>query len=141
LNYFPTRLALGTGLAAAGCGWELIRLMGWTSSGLSWLGPLLLALAPWAAWAGLARQGTNATAFDRVWLTYRDRFGFVWGQRMREQFNRAAHHAGWPVVLRWQGLQAMADHPPLDSDQLLATLYAVLKRFSLEEREQFSEAK
>lgn len=136
LNYLPTRLASGAILAAAGCSWEMMRLMGWLSAVIPWLGPLLLALAPWAAWAGLARQSPNATAFDRVWLAYRDRFGFVWGQRMREQFNRAAHHAGWPVVLRWQGLQSTTDHPPLDSEQLLAMLQAVLKRFGWEAQEQ-----
>jgi hypothetical protein len=136
LNYLPTGLGLGAVLAAAGCSWEMIRLLGWTSAAVPWLGPLLLSLTPWAAWAGLARQGTNATAFDRLWLAYRDRFGFVWGQRMREQFNRAAHHAGWPVMLRWQGLQPTADHPPLDPAQLLATLHAVLKRFGLEEPQQ-----
>lgn len=133
LNYLPTRLASGTILAAAGCGWEMIRLMGWTSAAMPWLGLLLLALAPWTAWARLARQIPDATAFDRVWLAYRDRFGFVWGQPMREQFNRAAHHAGWPVVLRWQGLQPTTDHSPLDSEQLLATLHAVLKRFGSDE--------
>lgn len=136
LNYVPTRLAAGAVLTAAGCGWEMIRLMGGTGAALPWLGPLLLAVAPWAAWAGVAKQGVNATAVDRVWLSYRDRFGFVWASRMREQFNRAAHHAGWPVVLRWQGLQSTADQPAPDPAHVLAMLHAVLKRFSAEDQEQ-----
>ncbi|MGH7225566.1 MAG: hypothetical protein ACRELF_20300, partial [Gemmataceae bacterium] len=128
LNYLPTRLASGALLTAAGCGWEMVRLMGWMSPArMPWLGLLVLAAAPWASWAGMASRGSTATAFDRLWLAYRDRFGFVWGQRMREQFNRAAHHAGWPVVLRWRGLQPMADQPLPDPAQLLAMLRAVLK--------------
>jgi hypothetical protein len=136
LNYLPTRLAPGVVLAAAGCGWEMVWLMGWSSpAGMPWLGLLLLAVAPWAAWAGMARRGSTATAFDRLWLAYRDRFGFVWGQRMREQFNRAAHHAGWPVVLHWRGLHPAADSPSPDSAHLLAMLRAVLKRFGPEDED------
>ncbi len=132
LNYLPTRLAPGVVLVAAGCAWEMLRLMEWVS--LSWmpsLGLLLLALGPWAAWIGLAnrRRKPPGSEFDRLWLVYRDRFGFVWGQRMREQFNRAAHHAGWPVVLNWRGLHGTAPHPPPQEEALLATLHAVLKRF------------
>jgi hypothetical protein len=134
LNYLPTRLAAGAVLAAIGCGWEMFRLMGGRSA-LPWLGLLFLALAPWAAWVGLARRGKDATAVDRVWLAYRDRFGFVWGQRIREQFNRAAHHAGWLVVLRWQGLQTTSDQTSPDPAQVLAVLHAVLKRFGSQEQE------
>ena len=103
---------------------------------MPWLGPLLLAVAPWASWAGLARRRSTATAFDQLWRAYRDRFGFVWGHRMREQFNRAAHHAGWPVVLHWRGLHLTADRPSPDPAQLLSMLRAVLKRFGPEEQEQ-----
>lgn len=137
LNYLPTRLAFGVLFAAAGCGWEMARLLAWTSSTtLPWLGLLLLAAAPWMAWAAVARRGATATAFDQLWLAYRDRFGFVWGQRMREQFNRAAHHAGWPVVLRWGGLHRTNDQSSPAPAQLLELLRAVLKRFGPEEPEQ-----
>jgi hypothetical protein len=81
----------------------------------------------------LRSRGSSGTEFDRLWLGYRDRFGFVWGQRMREQFNRAAHHAGWPVVLRWPGLRTTAPHARMDAVTLLATLRAVLKRFRSDE--------
>jgi hypothetical protein len=125
LNYLPTRLGPSAVLTAAGCGGEMMRLLGWNFPG--W-GLLLLALAPWTAWISLAMRRAP-TEFNRLWLAYRDRFGFVWGQRMREQFNRAAHHAGWPVVLRWSGLHGTADDPAA----LVATLRAVLKRFGPEE--------
>jgi hypothetical protein len=129
-NYLPTRLALGVILLAAGSAIELARLLGWNAP--AWLAPLLAALAPWSAWLSLARR-TQHTPFDILWLSYRDRFGFVWGQRMRDQFNRAAHHAGWPVELRWSGL-----NPPTDSAEMLSTLRAVLKRFGPEEESSHS---
>src|SRR5690242_17174654 len=44
LNYLPTRLASGAVLAAAGCGWEMVRPMGWVSPvPMPRLGLLLLA--------------------------------------------------------------------------------------------------
>lgn len=130
LNYLPTRLGPSAVVLAAGCSWEMARLFGYLSPAPSpWLGLFLVGCVPWTAWAALTVGGPPPDEFDRLWLAYRDRFGFVWGQRMREQFNNAARHAGWPVVLRWSGLQATASDPPLDSAELLATLRAVLKRF------------
>lgn len=129
LNYLPTRLGASAVLTAIACGSEMMRLMGWKVPGWDLL---LLALAPWAAWAALAMRKPT-TELDRLWLAYRDRFGFVWGQRMREQFNRAAHHAGWPVVLRWSGLHQTAAEPAPDPAALMAMLRAVLKRFGPEE--------
>ena len=135
LNYLPTSLGPSALLMAAGCGWEMLLLLGWTSSaGSAWLGLFLLALAPWTAWMTLAMRRPAAMEVDRLWLAYRDRFGFVWGQRMREQFNRAVHHAGWPVVLRWSGQLTMPAEQSPDSAALVATLRAVLKRFESEPR-------
>jgi hypothetical protein len=130
LNYLPTRLGPDAFVAAAGCGWEMLRLSGWISSARSpWVGLFLLALTPWTAWTALAIGQSAQTEFDRLWLAYRDRFGFVWAQRMREQFNRAAHHAGWPVELRWSGLQTMGTESSPDSAEMLEMLRSVLKRF------------
>ncbi|HEY7308754.1 MAG TPA: hypothetical protein VH643_05245 [Gemmataceae bacterium] len=132
LNYLPTRLGPGVLLAAAGCGLEMARLIEPASP--AWFRPVglgLLAGGPWTAWAGQWKRGSSATEFDRLWLSYRDRFGFVWGQRMREQFNRAADHAGFPVVLRWKGLQP---ETTADAAALMSLLRAVLKRFGPEEK-------
>jgi hypothetical protein len=134
LNYLPTRLGPGVFLAAAGCGLEMVRLIEPASPvWLRFAGMGLLALGPWAGWASLGRHAVSGTEFDRLWLAYRDRFGFVWGQRMREQFNRAATHAGWPVVLRWRGLQPASPGTVANPAALLALLRAVLKRFGPEE--------
>jgi hypothetical protein len=133
LNYLPTRLGPQAVVVAAGCGWEMLRLEGWIApTHLPWLSLFLLALTPWAAWIALASRAPRPSETDRLWLAYRDRFGLVWGQRMREQFNRAAHHAGWPVELRWNGLHQTAVGPPPDPAALAATLRAVLKRFGPE---------
>jgi hypothetical protein len=134
MNYLPTCLGPGMILSAAGCGLTFLRLIAPESP--AWMRPAglgLLAGGWWVAWIGVKSQRSSGTEFDRLWLTYRDRFGFVWGQRMREQFNRAAHHAGWPVLLRWSGLHSTASQPPSDPAALLATLRAVLKRFGPEE--------
>lgn len=133
LNYLPTRLAAGAVLLALACGLE-IMLLGPTreailhETAVHWL---CLVLAPWAAWAGL-RRPTPTAEFDRLWLDFRDRFGLVWGQRLREQFNRSAAHAGWSVVLRWQGLRLLPGTalPSLEEQaEMVATLRVLRKRF------------
>jgi hypothetical protein len=133
LNYLPTRLGPSILLAEAGCGWEMIRLFGW-AAGIPSVGLWLLAASPWTAWAFVANRGQIGSEFDRLWLTYRDCFGFMWAQRMREQFNHAARHANWPVELRWCGLHPTSDHPLPDAAALLSLLRAVLKRFAQEDR-------
>jgi hypothetical protein len=129
LNYLPTRLGIAALSLAAGC-----ALQAWPLTGAAlppaaqWLGQALVAQAPWLAWLGVA-CARGGSAFDRLWRSYRDRFGFLWGQRIREQFNHAAHNAGWPVRLDWGGLRKTGEGPA-DGEQALATLRAVLRRFA-----------
>ena len=81
------------------------------------------------------RRNRTGDEFDALWLDFRNRFGLVWAQRVREQFNRAAVNAGWPVTLYWQGLLIMAGTAPPDPDTqeaIVATLRALLKRFRAE---------
>jgi hypothetical protein len=136
LNYLPTRLApaaLALGLA---CAIQILAVAGETTSHMpiSWW---LLALMPWVAFASW-RTGPRADAvFDQLWLDFRDRFGFLWAQRTREQFNRAASHTGWPVVLRWQGLRLQRGKALPNAEvqsAIVAALRALLKRF-VEEQE------
>jgi hypothetical protein len=136
LNYLPTRLGPAVVLLASGCALELIELMGVSLPEIARITGLgLLAICPWTAWLALRRRGETRTEFDRLWLAYRDRFGFVWGQRMREQFNRAAHHACWAVQLRWRGLHATSPEAMPSPDESLKLLHAVLKRFGPEEED------
>lgn len=141
INYLPTRLA-GAALGfALGCACEIAVLTAPTHvlsvTYLRW--PMLHSwpgLVLWSAF-GLVRSAAPApAAFDRLWLDFRNRFGLVWGQRLREQFNNAARHAGWPVVLRWQGLRltpGAALPAPAVQDELLTTLRALMKRFGPEQ--------
>lgn len=131
VNYLPTRLGPAAFLLGAGGGLELCGLG--RVMALSNLGPLLVALAPWLAWAQLRwRQRAALSEFDRLWLGFRDSFGLVWAQRVREQFNRAAANAGWPVFLSWWGLQTQEGLPAAETPTQLAALQALLKRFRLE---------
>jgi hypothetical protein len=130
LNYLPTRLGPALLLTGLGCAAELARLSG--ARFVEWqdaAAPFCIAAGPWAGL--LARRGHRTrSAVDRLWLEYRDRFGFVWGQRAREQFNRAAANAGWAVRLRWNGMEREGMTPT--DDELETTLNAVLKRFGPE---------
>lgn len=132
VNYLPTRLSLAVLFVAAGCGVEVARLAAVGPAG-DLPGRALLALAPWVGWVVVAQAPRPATEFDRLWLAYRDRFGLVWGQRMREQFNRAAANAGWAVTLTWQGLASAGGGTPPPTAEAVGTLQAVLKRFGPEE--------
>jgi hypothetical protein len=150
LNYLPTRMApAALLLAAAGAG-ELLSLVG-PETGASppeavhLISRLLLALVPWVAYARWRRRRPAATEFDRLWLDFRDRFGLVWGQRLRDQFNRAAANAGWPVHLRWRGLRLLSGASLPDAAMqaaIVAGLRALLTRFGPEgdERETMNRA-
>jgi hypothetical protein len=131
LNYLPTRFGPAAFVCGVGCGLELWALAAPADAPAAW-GELLAALAPWVA---LAAPRRAAAAVDRAWLDFRDRFGLVWGQRLREQFNHAANHAGWPVVLAWRGLRPkrQAGTPGPGVDQAVReTLRALMKRFGSE---------
>jgi hypothetical protein len=134
LNYLPTRLGVAAILLGLGSAGELLHLTGaiGPERALSWW---LAALVPWAALVSWRWRAVPGSEFDALWLDFRDRFGFLWGQRVREQFNRSAAHAGWPVILRWQGLRLLrgATMPdPVTQAAIVATLCALLKRFEEE---------
>jgi hypothetical protein len=137
LNYLPTRLGPVALLVGAGCGLELVSVLPRESvpevvQRVLPVGDLLLAVGPWAAYLQRHGRPPPAAEFDRLWLGFRDRFGLVWGQRLREQFNRAAANAGWAVVLRWSGLRLRAGAAlpaPAVQEEIVATLQALLKRF------------
>jgi hypothetical protein len=127
-NYLPTRGGPAALLVALGAGLGLaVQVSRGPGDGVELAGGLCLAAAPWAGLGLLGRPRQGRTEFDRAWLDFRDRYGFVWGQRVREQFNRAAANAGQPVVLRWDGLTAPDG---ADTTAALELLRAVLNRFA-----------
>jgi hypothetical protein len=136
LNYLPTRYLPSALLVGVGCACEWIRF--WNAEDgtfqvVDYLGRSALGAAPIAGWF-FARllQKSKLNEFDRCWIDFRDRFGVVWGQRLREQFNQAAHHAGHPVRLSWQGLRRQQTGQAIDQielNELLQLLQALMKRF------------
>jgi hypothetical protein len=130
LNYLPTTFAPAVLALAMACGIEIAGLVNTTLP--EWLTPLgrcLLALTPWLALASQSLRGHAETEFDRTWRSFRDRYGVVWGLRTREQFNRAAANAGWPLILTWGGVKASGEGSAPDPAAVLETLRALLKRF------------
>jgi hypothetical protein len=147
LNYLPTRFAPAALALLLGCALELATLLIATGTGQQHrlgleAGWLAIAFTPWIAYASSRGGHAVCSEFDRIWLGFRNRFGLVWSQRLREQFNRSAAHSGWPVVLRWQGLRLLPGSPPPEGEtqaQILATLRALLKRFGPENAERQEE--
>ena len=134
LNYLPTRLAAAMVGGTIGCGLELVFLHSAPDGGsilqrVAGSSRCLLAASPWIALVAVRAVPLPPREFDRLWIGFRDRFGLVWGQRVREQFNRAAVHAGWPVVLRWRGMRAFGSIDETQSAAITAALRALLKRF------------
>lgn len=61
------------------------------------------------AWWAARRPGAARTGPDRVWQDFRDQFGIVWAQRIRERINERSTQENWPVRLERHGLVAKAD--------------------------------
>jgi hypothetical protein len=128
INYLPTRLGIGAVALGASCGLTLAGL--WDRGhAMRPLLPWLIGIVPWVAWIGMPGYRTRGTAFDRQWMAFRDRYGLVWGQRLREQFNCAAVNAGWAATLRWRGLQAGTQVTDVQRREMEGALAALMKRF------------
>lgn len=141
LNYLPTRLAPAAVLLALGYGLEIFNLIGMKQPALNFeatqtMAGMMMALTPWVAYSRLHRQPKILSEFDQIWLRFRDSYGLVWAQRLREQFNQSAKHSDWPVVLRWQGLRLLPRAvPPSHDDRqaMLTNLRGLMKRFWLDQ--------
>jgi hypothetical protein len=140
VNYLPTRFYTAAMAALAGSLGTLAILLRPAGAGYPGIPVALLAhgciaLTPWLAL--FARQRKLSAPFaesDRLWLDFRDRFGFVWSKRLCEQFNNAARHARWPVRLSWYGMELMTSGEPLSADkeaEIVNALRALTKRFGV----------
>jgi hypothetical protein len=126
INYVPTRLGFGAALLGVGTAWELARPMNGPSTELPmWC----VAFAFWFAWLGVATRPAAANSCDHLWRSFRDRFGLVWSQRVREQFNRATVNGGINTELRWNGLAKTTDEVSLIAAHKI--LAATVRRFGL----------
>jgi hypothetical protein len=135
VNYLPTCFGAAALVLAVGSAVHLLLLMApepdpGRRQAAQFVAQLCLILVPWVAVASWGRSRLGANEFDRLWLRFRNRFGLVWGQRVREQFNRSAENAGWPVYLTWRGLRRSGETATVPStDEVVETLRALLKRF------------
>ena len=134
INFLPTRLGPAAFLLLFTCAGHLalwagtFSAQGHTQAILNVSG----ALVPWLGWLCWWKWRGQGTAFDRLWLDFRDRWGLMWSQRVREQFNHAAENAGWPVQLNWSGLVMRkdgAERGVADEGKYVETLRAVVQRF------------
>jgi hypothetical protein len=130
LNYLPTRMALPSLVVLIVSAGEIALL--YAPGSLPGIGEqrivdLLLTLIPWLAW-GCWSSRADRSEFDRLWLTFRDRWGLVWSQRVREQFNHACLNAGVPAQLTWRGLRAESADIA-QQQKSLDVLRATLQRF------------
>ena len=118
-NYLPTHLFVPAALLLACCTLELAAVTGWREPSV--IDPLLLLAVPWSAW--LVRPSARLSPPDRVWWLFRHRFGFLWSERMRDQFNRAADNANLGVTLGHYGLEEpLSDEARERAETLLAAL-------------------
>ncbi len=127
INYLPTRLAAAAGLIGVGCGWQLADVLSGRAGNeaAGWC----VGLAPWFGWLGLWCGPRAASACDRLWRDFRDRYGLVWSQRLRDQFNRAAANARLGVELGWTGLRGATTSAGGPESPAYETLAALMKRF------------
>jgi len=130
-NYLPTRFWLAALVVGIACG-----IVTTTRLRSDWLAPELadasrraVLASPWIAWC--FRSPANGSPPNLRWRSFRDRFGLVWAERVREQFNRSAHHAGWATTLAWYGL-TVDEKDPGSEAEIERTLSGLLQRFEPE---------
>jgi hypothetical protein len=137
LNYLPTRLGPAAILCLLVLILEMMELarpenIPFVPGSMLSLSRWGMAFLPWFGYWLLRQKYPLLSEFDRLWLDFRNSFGFVWSQRLREQFNRSASHAGWPVFLSWSGIRRTADSRGKNMPnqlEMAATLKALMKRF------------
>lgn len=131
LNYLPTRFGPSAFLAGIGCAAEMIAIAAPVPLPRGMESDVLrscLLAAPALGLVCLFPAATND--LDRTWRDFRDAWGLVWGERVREQFNRSAANAALPVHLTWFGVKYTR---PIDATLQAAvrdTLRALLSRFT-----------
>jgi hypothetical protein len=126
INYLPTGMALAAILIAAGCACELARLFArWPADDFP---AFYIGTAAWVGWACVrlgprAPQRRPISECDRLWRRFRDCYGFIWAERLREQFNRAAANADLRGRMAWSGLRGECNAAAYE------ILAALVKRF------------
>jgi len=126
LNYVPTCFGPAALVLLFACGGEIAHFYAPNRVAEIWIFDAALTTVPWIGWLAMRTHGESFSEFDRRWLEFRDQWGLMWSQRVREQFNAAAQNAGWSVKLTWRGLRGDLEQ---DQNKYLETLRAALQRF------------
>jgi hypothetical protein len=130
LNYVATRFAFAALLVVGACELQLwVRFDNVLYASEHAVNGLLV-FAPLPAWA-LSMWTPGKTSLDRLWISFRDRFGLIWALRARDQFNRAAAHTGLSARLSWSGLRLGMEDEAAECETILRSL---LKRFGMADR-------
>lgn len=96
---------------------------------------LLFVAAAVIAWL-IKKRPPAAASFDQLWGDFRDAFGALWGARVMERVNAAAHLYQWPIRLTWSGFHATddpmcaAEIPPEIAEELRRVMVNLLRRFA-----------
>jgi len=139
INFVPTRFWLPVLLVAGGqiiglspylplIGRELVAASGAVAL-------VVMTVALMFAWFIASRPTRGATAYDRLWLDFRDSFGLLWGLRVQERINAVARHEHWGLELTWRGFRTSDNGNSLDKmpdtiePGLRTTLKGLLRRF------------
>jgi hypothetical protein len=131
INYIPTRFGLAAFVLGLGCAGELIGVLApepLPLGGDEHLIRLCWLTTPWLALVRLPTE-KGADELDSLWRSFRDGWGLVWGQRVREQFNRSAANAHWHVKLTWFGFAMQGQIDAEKRTAVRATFVALLTRF------------
>jgi hypothetical protein len=135
VNYVPTAVSIAAVLLGGILLGECLALF---ATDLK-IGPRTLAILhvsllilPWLALGIWGRRRAETLVINRLWRDFRDRCGLFWGQRVRDQYNRAVAHAGLPGFLFWHGWELGDKELPPTAEQtreMQVTLLALIKRF------------
>jgi hypothetical protein len=132
INYLPTRFGPAAAFLAIGLAGEMIAIVASEPippGGEDHILRLCWLTAPWLAMVRAA-PAEDADELNLHWLDFRDRWGVVWGQRVREQFNRAAANAAWPATLTWFGVTYRETPDATARAAMRDGLLALLQRFN-----------
>jgi hypothetical protein len=135
-NYLPTRLAPAALLAGVALAPDLLWIVGpatWSEELTTTVRAArgLVAVVPWLAYYCVSKKPASTDPLDERWRRFRDSYGFVWAQRLRDQFNRSAVNAGWTIRLGWTSFRNYSDQPITDPqrDEAARTLLSLMRRF------------
>jgi len=131
LNYLPTRFGPAAFLGGLACAAEMIAIAAPEPLQRGMESDVLRSCLMAVPALGLVRLFPAATnELDQMWRDFRDAWGLVWGERVREQFNRSAANAAWPVHLTWFGFKFTRPMDAATQAAVRDTLRALLSRFT-----------